>query len=121
MVFGLENLPYEERLKELKLPTLFYRRMRGDLILVYNLLNGNVNMKYENLFELQDVQRTRGHGLKLKKPRCLKTQRINSFNHRVVNWWNALPACVVTAKSVNIFKNKIDNHFGDDKYSMLAH
>ena len=36
---GLKDLSYEERLKRLKLPTLAYRRMRGDMITVFKLLN----------------------------------------------------------------------------------
>ena len=31
-VMCLKNLPYVERLKQLKLPTLKYRRLRGDMI-----------------------------------------------------------------------------------------
>ena len=35
MVDGFSNLEYEERLKQLELPTLVYRRARGDMIEVY--------------------------------------------------------------------------------------
>ena len=37
---GYSNLPYEERLKRLKLPTLKYRRHRGDMIEIYKLTSG---------------------------------------------------------------------------------
>ena len=40
---GMKNIPYEEILKRLKLPTLAYRRTRGDMVEVYKLLQG----KYE--------------------------------------------------------------------------
>ena len=36
----MKNIPYEERLQRLKLPTLAYRRTRGDMIEVYKLLHG---------------------------------------------------------------------------------
>ena len=39
----LPLLPYEERLKLLDLPTLKYRRRRGDTITVYKLLNDLIN------------------------------------------------------------------------------
>ena len=39
MVSGMDGLSYEERLKKLKLTTLFERRMRGDLIETYKILN----------------------------------------------------------------------------------
>ena len=37
---GLYNLSYHDRLKVLKLPSLEYRRMRGDLIETYKIVRG---------------------------------------------------------------------------------
>ena len=39
MVPKLEDLPYEERLKEMHLTILKERRERGDLITMYKLMN----------------------------------------------------------------------------------
>ena len=41
LVPGLKQLPYPERLKKLKLPTLAYRRARGDMIQAYKLITEN--------------------------------------------------------------------------------
>ena len=38
-----KNLSYEERLRALKLPTLAYRRLRGDLIEVYKIMSGKAD------------------------------------------------------------------------------
>jgi plasmid maintenance system killer protein len=35
---GMKNLSYEERLRKLELPTLSYRRLRGDMIEVYKII-----------------------------------------------------------------------------------
>ena len=37
---GMKDKPYPDRLKELKLPTLSYRRLRGDMIEVFKIING---------------------------------------------------------------------------------
>ena len=50
---GFQNLTYEERLRRLKLPTLKYRRVRGDMIECYKILNGVYNIDYRNFFTLQ--------------------------------------------------------------------
>ena len=36
----MKNLEYEERLRKLKLPTLKYRRMRGDMIETFKIITG---------------------------------------------------------------------------------
>ena len=39
LAVGLHNMPYEERLKIIDLPSLVYRRYRTDMIEVYKYLN----------------------------------------------------------------------------------
>ena len=64
MVFGLEKLSYEERLKKLNLTTLETRRLRGDLIEMFKIIKGFDNVDYKRFFQLSD-NRLRGHSLKL--------------------------------------------------------
>ena len=66
MVFGLENLSYEERLKKLNLNTLETRRLRGDLIEMFEINKGFYNVDYNKFFRLSD-NRLRVHSLKLFK------------------------------------------------------
>ena len=40
MIQGMGNFKYLERLRQLELPTLAYRRNRGDMIVTYKLLSG---------------------------------------------------------------------------------
>ena len=54
---------------------------------------------------------TRGHSKRLEKPRVNTSLRMRSFSMRIINEWNSLPEEVVTAPSVNTFKNRLDNHW----------
>ena len=67
---GMRDLSYTERLKLLKLlPTLAYRRLRGDMIEVYKILQNIYDHEsIPNLLKYNEIsQRTgnRGHSLKL--------------------------------------------------------
>ena len=104
MIPTLRNISYEMRLKEYGLTTLETRRLRGDQIEGFKILNG-----YENiLFSVKEGRRTRRHGVTLAKKQCRLDSRKLSFSQRTVNEWNRLFANYVGASSVNMCKNKID-------------
>ena len=108
----IKNLPYQERLRKLKLPSLEHRRKRGDAIEVYKYLHGQYNVQSPNL-QLNKDAITRGHSMKLAKTRPRLNLRANYFSNRVVNLWNNLPDSVVMAPSVNAFKARLDKHWKD--------
>ena len=88
---GFKNFSYEERLKKLKLPTLKYRRIRGDMIECYKILNEVYDTNKKNFFELQ-IERNegrilRGHSLKVYYPRFQKNIRKHSFPVHVIETW----------------------------------
>ena len=116
VLIGMRELNYEERLKALKLPSLEFRRLRGDLIETYKILNNHYDpLTTKSLLTLSNGN-TRSHNFKLLKPRVNTNQFLNFYSHRVINKWNSLPSKVVEATSINCFKNRLDHHFKDFKY-----
>jgi len=70
LVMKLKHLKYKVRLERLKLPTLRYRRTRGDMIEVYKILTESYCKSVNLELELHEKSVTRGHNLKLVNSRC---------------------------------------------------
>ena len=117
---GMKNIPYEEILQRLKLPTLAYRRTGGDMIEVYKLLHGKYDSDVSNIINLHkdsDTREgTRGHSLKLLIERACTNVSKESFSLRVTRLWNDLLEVVVTATSINSFKNRLDRHWNTEEF-----
>jgi ribonuclease P/MRP protein subunit RPP40 len=120
LVSCIKHLPYSERLKTLKIPSLYYRRRRVDMIQTYKIMNGIDRLDPEAFFEMPEVQSaiTRGHSKKIFKKRCSTQIRQNSFSNRIVNDWCSLPEKVVSAQSLNDFKARLDSHWIEELYSV---
>ena len=63
LVKGYEILPYDQRLKSFY--TLFCSRQRGDLIVVFKILNGHYDINPSQFFTPSNVTSTRGNCMKL--------------------------------------------------------
>ena len=111
---GFKDLPYEERLRKLNLPSLTYRRMRADMIEVFKITSNLYDKEVApHLTRVDEVaaRSGRGHQQKLYKSRATKNIRLHSFSSRIVSPWNSLPDKVANAPSLNAFKNRLDNHW----------
>ncbi|KAK4829382.1 hypothetical protein QYF61_003722 [Mycteria americana] len=122
LVKGLEQKSYEERLRELGLFSLEKRRLRGDLIALFNYLKGGCReigyfftervVKHWNRLPREVVEspslKDKSTLFKLKEGRFRLDIRTKFFTVRVVRHWNRLPREVVDAPSLEVFKVRLD-------------
>ena len=107
LVPELKGFTYAQRLSKLNIPTLAYRRARGDMIETYKIFNKYDSNVTPNLL-VQSGDQTRGHSKKLFILRT-RTQRYkNSFYVRIRKTWNSLNDNVISAPSVYSFEVALD-------------
>ena len=58
IIEGISLLPYRQRLQRLRITTLLERRMRGDVIETFKIVNGYVNYGH-NMFMRDSTYQTR--------------------------------------------------------------
>ncbi len=90
--------------------------MRGDLIEVFKMFKGFVNVDVSDYFTLAVA---RENGYKIASKRFSSQETKYFFFNRVVNAWNSLPASVVDSESAATFKNRLDKYLMS--YSAIRH
>jgi len=104
----LSHLTYGERLKVLHLPSLKHRRIRGDLIQTYKILNQLDNIDRSYFFAENACDKTRNNVDKLYIQYAKTNVRKFTFSNRVAPVWNSLSHKTKTATNLNCFKNQLD-------------
>ena len=123
LIPGFYNMEYPDRLKKLKLPTLAYRRARGDMIEVYKMLakKGGYDQTLPCLFTRVTRTSHWSHSKQVFHQGSNKNLLRNSFSHRVQNIWNNLPEQVVSAtnedglETLLAFEKELDRHWIDQE------
>ena len=111
LIKGFEHYNYPERLHELNLPTLYYRRCRCDLIQVFRIIKQIDHINSDSFFDLNLGITRKNHIYKLHKPRCNSTHKIHGFSYRIINDWNGLPNSVGKVNTINAFKSLLEDHW----------
>ena len=112
-ISGLRSNIYEERLKELGLPSLQARRQEIDMVQTYKLVNKMDTDNSELWFERADSRRvTRNNAVRHNLvPKMYHHEfRRNFFSSRVIEQWNSLPVEVRDAPTVSSFKRLYRRH-----------
>ena len=115
LVPELKDLEYEERLKRMDLPSLRYRRVRGDMIETYKYTHSKYTVN-EDLLIRNEASVARGHSLKLQKRYCGSATKFNFYSFRIVDSWNFLPEDIVNAPTLNTFKARLDKCWSAQKF-----
>ena len=117
MVSNLEGKTYHQRLEDLGLTTLEERREKGDLIMAYKVITGKDKVNYESWFRMCEGLNDRRETMYLGGLYNVERLEIrqNFWSVRVASKWNSLPDLVKSAKTVNLFKNGLDNWMEREK------
>ena len=115
MVSNFKGRTYEEKLAEAGMVTLETRRLRGDLLQAYRVMNGVDDVDPSKWFNkvqerngAMSTRHTRG-AFNVERGQGNGEVRRNFWSQRVCGPWNNLPDEVKAAKSLNDFKNGLDN------------
>ena len=117
---GLKNHTYTERLMLLELPSMKYRRERGDMIQIYKMFNKSHEINHSLLNLNRNPYYTRGHNMRLVKEDARTLTRRHFIINRAVNNWNSLHQDIVSSPSLDAFKSRLDKfwvnkwHIHDD-------
>jgi len=115
LVITLRKLPYKNRLISLQLHTLKYRRLRGDMIEVFKIVNDIYDEKVAPILSFNNTSITRGNKFKLYNQNFIHNFRKYFFSARIVNIWNSLPNWVVDVQSVDLFKVRLDRFWAEQE------
>ena len=113
MLPGMKGKDYEERLRKLNLPSMTYRRLRGDMIETLKILNNIYDSKVtKGIFKIHEAEFaeriTRGHSTKLVKIRSRLDNRKHYLSNRVMKASNNLPSDLVSAETVKQLEIGLD-------------
>ena len=101
MIPEMNSLQYEARVMRLNLTTLEIRRIIGDLIEIYRILNGLEKINPDSLFTKYKYNNTRCHTMKLEKKHVHLDIIKYFFTQRVIDYWNTLPQTAIDAETIN--------------------
>ena len=106
---GLNYLTYAQRLCVLGIESLELRRLRNDVVFVYKMLFGLVDMNFDEYFTLRADCATRGHEYKMSVNYSRLNIRKHFFTERLVAVWSNLENGVISLKfnSLTCFKNSL--------------
>ena len=99
----MNHLEYAQRLRQLKLYSVYGRLLIADIIKCWKVFHSEVDVVLCDLFVRAPNLGTWGHTYKLSRPRCKNDTKEIFFNFRIINIWNSHHSGIV-----DWFKKKLD-------------
>jgi hypothetical protein len=107
--WNLRSLSYNDRLVELGLPSLEFRRFREDVIAAFKICKFHPDLKH--FFKFQQRDGLRGHEFCFQKERSTNKATRNFLPNRIFSTWNGLPDHFSSLPTLNALKSFIDARF----------
>ena len=95
-----------DMIARLQWSSLQQRRQDSKMTMMYRIQNNLVDIPYTNILR-PTAPSTRGHAHKLLVPYCRTDVMKASFFPSSIRLWNQLPACIVTAPTLDTFRARL--------------
>jgi hypothetical protein len=104
-----QRVPYEDRLRTLKLPSLRWRRNYLDILKVHQIVHGDDDLRKQLFTFSSEISQSalRRHRLSLYKKAVHCDVYKHHFANRVIDQWNSLPHELLQIYSFDLFKRKL--------------
>ena len=104
-----KGMSYEQRLKYLQLPSLKYRRLRGDMIQMFKIIKEIDDVDPDNFFEKSSFEKTRNSAEKVSLRFTKSNIKKHCFSVRAAQNWNTkLTPLTKLTDDLNTFKELLD-------------
>ena len=107
MIPAIKSLSYRDQLNHLCLLSLKALRLRYQLITIFKILKGFLNVNFSDFFELANSNVTRGHNLRIRSKFSSHNYRLNFFTVSAIEFWNKLSQEDVDVQTVQNFKIRL--------------
>ena len=107
----IRHLPYKQQLNSLGLLSLRARRLRFQLITLFKIYKGWLDIKFDDFFTLCRQHKTRGHNSCIVHKSSHYNYRLHFFTVSVISYWNQLSQEDIDVPSIACFKVRLLSFF----------
>ena len=113
-ILGFPELDYKERLAQLNILSLSYRREYLDLCFLCKCFNSEYNVdisQFANVMSGERETRFNNHTMRLKQVLCRTETFKRCYYNRIVHTWNMLPEAIRLCENTITFKRMVKDFY----------